>query len=97
MQSRNARLGHLLFVIYTILYGAYVLLNAFSPETMEKTPLLGLNLAILSGFGLIAAAFLFAMLYGVLCTADGDIEPNDVDHNRAEANVNEPRDQQGQR
>ncbi len=77
MHSRNARLGHLLFVIYTILYGAFVLLNAFRPKTMEATPLLGLNLAILCGFGLIAAAFLFAITYGVLCTADGDIEPKD--------------------
>ncbi len=76
MHSRNARLGHLLFVLYTILYGAFVLINAFRPETMEATPLAGVNLAILFGFGLIIVAFLFAIVYGVLCTADGD-EPSD--------------------
>ena len=79
MRSRNARLGHMFFVVYTILYGAFVLFNAFSPKTMEATPLLGLNLAILCGFGLIATAFLFALTYGILCTADGDVESSNTE------------------
>lgn len=91
MHSRNARLGHLLFVIYTVLYGAFVLLNAFRPAVMEATPLFGINLAILYGFGLIAAAFLFALTYGLLCTADGDIEPKD-----SESKDSEPQDREGQ-
>jgi uncharacterized membrane protein (DUF485 family) len=67
MQARNARLGFLFFGIYLLLYGGFVLVNAFSPETMEITPVAGVNLAILYGFGLIIAAFILALLYGWLC------------------------------
>ena len=67
MNARNSRLGLTLFLLYTFLYGGFVLLNAFSPITMESTPWKGINVAILSGFGLILVAFLFALLYGCLC------------------------------
>jgi uncharacterized membrane protein (DUF485 family) len=67
MQSRNSRIGMVLFVFYLALYGGFVLVNTFSPETMEATPLAGINVAIWWGFGLIAAAFLLALVYGFLC------------------------------
>jgi uncharacterized membrane protein (DUF485 family) len=69
MNSSNSRTGMILFVLYSLLYGGFVLLNAFSPITMESTPIFGINLAILYGFGLIVIAFLFALLYGFLCTS----------------------------
>ncbi|MCO6458350.1 MAG: DUF485 domain-containing protein [Pirellulaceae bacterium] len=72
MRERNARLGRWLFLIYLALYGGFVLLNAFSPQTMEWIPLGGINLAVVYGFGLIVAAFVLAMLYGVLCRNDSD-------------------------
>lgn len=67
MANRNARIGLVLFVVYLLIYGGFVGLNAFSPETMDETPVAGVNLAILYGFGLIAAAFVLALLYGLLC------------------------------
>jgi uncharacterized membrane protein (DUF485 family) len=67
MPSRNARIGLALFSLYLLLYSGFVLLAAFSPETMERTPLAGVNLAIWYGFGLIAAAFILALVYGWLC------------------------------
>ena len=70
MERRNSRIGLVLFGIYLVLYGGFVLLNAFSPETMEKTPMAGVNLAILYGFGLIIAALVLALLYGWLCKSD---------------------------
>ncbi len=73
MRERNARIGRVLFTIYLLLYGGFVLLNAFSPETMEITPVAGINLAILYGFGLIVAAFVLALLYGWLC---GSTDPD---------------------
>ena len=73
MATRNARFGLVLFAVYLLLYGGFVLLNAFDPQAMEATPLAGINLAILYGFGLIAAALVLALLYGWRCTADGDI------------------------
>ena len=71
MIERNARIGLWLFAIYVLLYGGFVLLNAFVPDIMQSTPALGVNLAIWYGFGLIVTAIALALLYGVLCrTAD---------------------------
>lgn len=70
MESKNARLGLQLFCIYLLFYGGFVLVNTFSPETMELTPVAGINLAILSGFGLIVAALVLALIYGVMCQGE---------------------------
>ena len=70
MRERNSRIGLVLFAIYLLLYGGFVFINAFSPETMDITPIPGINLAIIYGFGLIIAAFVLALLYGVLCGSD---------------------------
>jgi uncharacterized membrane protein (DUF485 family) len=64
MINRVNRIGLSLFAIYLVLYGGFVLLAAFSPQTMEATPLAGVNLAIWYGFGLIVAAFVLALVYG---------------------------------
>ena len=37
---------------------------------MDTTPLAGVNLAILYGFGLIIAALILALIYGVACKTD---------------------------
>ena len=65
--SGNARLGLYLFAVYLLLYGGFVFLNAFAPQTMEATPVAGVNLAVLYGFALILAALLLALLYGWWC------------------------------
>lgn len=74
---RNARRGLVLFLIYLAFYGAFVLLNAFRPDVMERTAA-GVNFAILTGLGLIAAAFVLALFYAWLCRARGELaEPPD--------------------
>ncbi len=75
MESSNARIGLVLFGVYLILYGGFVAINALSPQTMEMTPLAGVNLAILYGFGLIIAALILALIYGWICRGD-DTEAN---------------------
>ncbi len=76
MESKNARLGLQLFCVYLVLYGGFVLLNAFAPQTMEITPIAGINLAILYGFGLIIAALVLALIYGVMCKGeDPEVPP----------------------
>lgn len=67
---KNTRIALLLFGVYLMLYGGFVALAAFSPGTMEATPLAGVNLAIWYGFGLIATAIVMALLYGWLCRVD---------------------------
>lgn len=73
--ERNSKIGLVLFTLYSLLYGSFVLLNAFAPDTMQSRPYAGVNLAVLFGFGLIVAAFILALLYGFLCrnpAADSD-------------------------
>jgi uncharacterized membrane protein (DUF485 family) len=69
ISTRTTRIGLGLFGVYLVLYGGFVLLAAFSPETMEATPLAGVNLAIWYGFGLIVAAILLALVYGWACAS----------------------------
>lgn len=78
MQSYNARFGLGLFVIYLLLYGGFVFLNAFAADAMEIT-WGGVNLAILYGFGLIFAAFGLAMVYGFLAKTE-EIKQQESSH-----------------
>jgi uncharacterized membrane protein (DUF485 family) len=71
-EARNTRYGLWFFLVYVILYGGFVGLSAFEPEVMARTPLGGVNLAILCGFGLIIAAFALALTYAILCAWAGD-------------------------
>ena len=70
MQSSNARLGLKLFMVYLALYLGFVLISAFAPEVMERTPIAGINLAILYGFGLIIGALALSLIYGFMCNDD---------------------------
>jgi uncharacterized membrane protein (DUF485 family) len=66
MDFKHSRGGLFLFAIYLICYAAYVLVNAFRADLMEKTPVAGINVAILSGMGLILLAFVLAAIYGFM-------------------------------
>jgi uncharacterized membrane protein (DUF485 family) len=70
ISTRNSRIGLALFGAYLVVYGGFVVLAAFSPETMEATPLAGVNLAIWYGFGLIVVAIVLALVYGWACRSD---------------------------
>ncbi len=59
----NARLGLLLFAVYVVAYGSFMMLAAFYPTIMALRPLGGVNLAIIYGMGLIAGAFALALVY----------------------------------
>lgn len=74
MVSRTSRLGLVLFSVYLLLYGGFVLINSFAPAVMEVIPFAGINLAVLYGFGLIVAAIILALIYGVFAS-DGEDRP----------------------
>ena len=61
----KARLGLWMFAFYTVVYFAFVLVNSARPELMAL-PVGGLNVAVLYGLGLIAIAFVMALIYNVL-------------------------------
>lgn len=61
------RLGVWMFVPYALIYSGFVFINLVKPILMEKTVLLGLNLAVVYGFGLIALAMVLALIYNYSC------------------------------
>jgi uncharacterized membrane protein (DUF485 family) len=63
----NARLGVVLFLVYLLLYVGFIYLSAFQRERMATEVIGRVNLAVVYGFALIAAAFVMALLYMVLC------------------------------
>ena len=63
---RATKFGRVLFAFYTLLYGAFVLLNAFAPAVMQRE-LGGISVAVWYGLVLIAAAFALALLYDWVC------------------------------
>lgn len=65
--SQTTRTGLILFAVYLLLYGGFMLLNTFAPDAMEMLILPGINLAVAYGIGLIVAAFVLALWYGWLC------------------------------
>lgn len=75
--KRNARLGLRFFIVYAVVYLAFVLLNAFAPQTMERISFAGVNLAVTSGMGLIVFAFVLSLVYGVMCNSEDQGSEND--------------------
>lgn len=65
--ARNARYGLWLFALYCAAYAAFVLLNAFVPDSMTKRSLGGLTVSVLYGLGLIALAFVLSLVYAWMC------------------------------
>ena len=63
------RLGVYMFIAYAAFYAGFVLINTFAPTLMEATVFLGLNLAVVYGFGLIIVALILALIYNRKCYA----------------------------
>jgi uncharacterized membrane protein (DUF485 family) len=61
---RHRRLGNTLFFGYLAFYTVFVLINAFSPDVMERQVIGGLNLALTLGLALIAVALVLALIHG---------------------------------
>jgi uncharacterized membrane protein (DUF485 family) len=70
-ERRNARYGLVLFAVYLALYATFMALNVLDPAAMKNEVLAGMNLAIVFGFGLIAAALVLAIVYMALCHRGG--------------------------
>lgn len=59
--------GVWMFLLYAAVYAAFVAINLLKPLWMEKTVFLGLNLAVVFGFGLIVFALIEALIYNHMC------------------------------
>ena len=65
--AHNTRMGVVLFFVYVVLYGGFMALSAFAPETMSEPFLGGVNLAVVYGFSLILVALVLALVYMKVC------------------------------
>lgn len=66
----KTRLGVIMFICYALVYAGFLATNLVAPKTMAViTPVFGLNVATVYGFGLIIFALLLALLYNHLCTS----------------------------
>jgi len=64
----KSRIGLILFGIYSMIYAGFIVINTISPKTMGTRIILGLNLAVVYGFGLIILAIIMGILYNNYCT-----------------------------
>jgi len=65
----TSRIGLALFWVYVLLYAGFMGLVLFRPDLLSLRPFGGVNLAIAYGMGLIAGAFLLAIVYMAACRA----------------------------
>jgi vacuolar-type H+-ATPase subunit I/STV1 len=61
------RLGVWMFLFYSLFYAGFVAINLVSPQLMESTVFMGLNLATVYGFALIIVALIQALVYDAMC------------------------------
>ncbi len=67
----KTKLGIVLFILYSLVYAAFVVLNVIWPKTMDM--LIGeQNLSVVYGLGLIVGALLLGMVYNHMCTKAED-------------------------
>lgn len=70
--AAKTKLGIILFFVYSLIYAGFVFLNTVSPSSMEATVFIGLNLAVVYGFGLILLAIVMGVIYNHICTGYED-------------------------
>ena len=70
----KSRIGISMFIVYTLVYIGFVVINAVKPSLMQME-ILGQTLAVVYGFGLLFFALFLAVIYNALC-------------NKAEARLN---------
>lgn len=71
VERHNSRVGMYLFIAYSSVYAAYMLVNVLAPSRMDLVVFWGLNLAVVWGMGLIGGALLLSVVYMLLCRVPG--------------------------
>ncbi|PLY03321.1 MAG: hypothetical protein C0623_01785 [Desulfuromonas sp.] len=64
----KTRLGIRMFIVYTLTYASFVVINATNPAVMQKI-IMGQTLAVIYGFALLAFALVLAIIYNQMCNA----------------------------
>ena len=66
--EKKAKLGIILFFVYTFIYAGFVAIGLTKPELLGVEVLSGQNLAIVYGFGLIILAIVMGFIYNFMCS-----------------------------
>lgn len=64
----KAKLGVKLFFVYWAVYSGFIIINTVNPKLMGLRVILGQNLAVTYGMGLIILAIVMGLIYNKLCT-----------------------------
>lgn len=76
-EKHKIKIGIRMTLLYSLIYAGYMILSVFRPVWMESRAILGLNLAVVYGMGLILLAIVFAIVYNQLCKQPSSIEKED--------------------
>lgn len=79
LEKKKSRLGVLLFIIYTVVYGGFILMNVMANSVM-RVSIGSLNVAIIYGFGLIILALVLAIFYNYICTKAEELAGGSNNH-----------------
>ena len=66
--AAKSKLGVKLFWAYCLIYAGFVVINTLKPKLMGTEVMLGQNLAVVYGFGLIFLAIVLGLVYNHMCT-----------------------------
>jgi uncharacterized membrane protein (DUF485 family) len=69
---QKTRLGFILFLVYAILYGTFVIIGLNYTHLMGLKVFAGLNLAVTFGIGLIVLAAVMGYIYSLICSGMED-------------------------
>lgn len=64
----KTKIGLILFGVYSLIYIGFIVINTLTPRAMGTQIFLGLNLAVVYGFGLIFLAIVMGVIYNHICT-----------------------------
>ena len=65
--SKKNKLGVILFLFYFLVYGGFVFIGIVTPELMSYK-LMGQNLSVVYGMGLILLAIVMGLIYNYFCS-----------------------------
>ena len=63
----KSKIGLVLFAVYGLIYVIFIAINTLWPKAMAINVILGLNLAVVYGFGLIILAIVMGLIYNAIC------------------------------
>lgn len=65
---KKAKLGVIMFFVYTLVYAGFVVIGLTKPEWLGQEVIAEQNIAIIYGFGLIVLAIVMGFIYNYMCT-----------------------------